>query len=260
MKELHHHYGSQVRLIQSVALGYWLSQLGHPQTRMTDLADLIRRLYSSLLLLAMEREFPTEIATLDTRMTAAHPEQKVTLPIFSRSQKAVTVNLARAGTLPSQVCYESLGQLLSPEQVRQDHILAARITEAAQDKTQGTALSGAKIGGSVKDSIVVLPDPMGATGNTLCEAVSYYKEQVDGGVAKFVALHLIVTPEYLKKVTTTHPDVVIYGLRLDRGLSPAHVLADTPGKHWELERGLNNRDYILPGAGGLGEVLNNSWV
>ena len=31
------------------------------------------------------------------------------------------------------------------------------------------------------------------------------------------------------------------------------------GTHWERERGLNEQGYIVPGAGGMGEVLNNSW-
>ena len=164
MKELPHHYGPQVHLVESVALGYWLAQLGHPDTRSTDLPYLIRQLYSGLLLHALDREFPTQLDTVDTRMTAAHPEQKLSLPIFSRDLKAVTVNLARAGTMPSQICYETLGHLLDPDQVRQDHILAARIKELEADKIQGAELSAAKIGGSAKNAIVVLPDPMGGHG------------------------------------------------------------------------------------------------
>ena len=46
----------------------------------------------------------------------------------------------------------------------------------------------------------------------------------------------------------------------DRGLSPEDVLATTPGECWGDERGLNERQYIVPGAGGLGEVINNSFV
>jgi uracil phosphoribosyltransferase len=32
-----------------------------------------------------------------------------------------------------------------------------------------------------------------------------------------------------------------------------------PGVEWERERGLNEQSYIVPGAGGMGEVLNNAW-
>ena len=54
-------------------------------------------------------------------------------------------------------------------------------------------------------------------------------------------------------------DLVVYTLRLDRGLSAQDVLDEHPGVRWEDERGLNDLSYIVPGAGGLGEVLNNSW-
>ena len=52
----------------------------------------------------------------------------------------------------------------------------------------------------------------------------------------------------------------IFAVRLDRGLSAPDVLATTPGTRWDEERGLNDIQYIVPGAGGVGEVLNNAWV
>jgi hypothetical protein len=52
----------------------------------------------------------------------------------------------------------------------------------------------------------------------------------------------------------------VYALRLDRGLSPPAVLRTEPGTHWAEERGLNDIHYIVPGAGGVGEILNNAWI
>jgi hypothetical protein len=49
-------------------------------------------------------------------------------------------------------------------------------------------------------------------------------------------------------------------VRLDRGLSPADVLKTPLGTHWDRERGLNQKDYIVPGGGGFGEVMNNAYV
>jgi len=49
-------------------------------------------------------------------------------------------------------------------------------------------------------------------------------------------------------------------MRLDRGLSPPDVLAAVPGERWDDERGLNEHQYIVPGGGGLGEVMNNAFV
>src|SRR5690606_27828887 len=100
-----------------------------------------------------------------------------------------------------------------------DHIFAARMTDAKAQVT-GAEFGGLKIGGDVKGAHVIFPDPMGATGNTIVSAIDYYKKSIEGPAKKFIALHLIVTPEYLKKVLSAHPEVVIYALRLDRGLSP----------------------------------------
>ena len=71
---------------------------------------------------------------------------------------------------------------------------------------------------------------------------------------------MIVTPEYLKRVLGEFPDARIYAVRLDRGLSSPQALAAAPGKHWDEEKGLDDHDYIVPGAGGLGELMNNAWV
>jgi uracil phosphoribosyltransferase len=71
---------------------------------------------------------------------------------------------------------------------------------------------------------------------------------------------MIATPEYLRAVLAATPDLVVYTARVDRGLSPPDVLATVPGTHWDRERGLNAHGYIVPGAGGMGEVLNNAWV
>jgi uracil phosphoribosyltransferase len=146
---------------------------------------------------------------------------------------------------------------MNPKKVRQDHISIARSTNDAQAVT-GSVVSGHKIGGTVDNSIVLFPDPMGATGGTLVEAVELFKK--NGKARKYIALHCIVTPEYLKKIQSKSPDLIVYAIRLDRGLSPADVLAKTPGSDWDRERGLNDHQYIVPGGGGFGEILNNAYV
>jgi uracil phosphoribosyltransferase len=147
---------------------------------------------------------------------------------------------------------------MNPELVRQDHFYVARKTN---DKNEviGVDVSGSKIGGGVDKAIVLFPDPMGATGGTIVEAYEHYKESVGGKPSLMIAMHLIITPEYLKKVTALCPDLHIFALRLDRGLSNADILTTEPGTKWNEEKGLNNLSYIVPGAGGLGEILNNSY-
>jgi uracil phosphoribosyltransferase len=101
---------------------------------------------------------------------------------------------------------------------------------------------------------------MGATGTSLATAIETYKRQVPGTPRRIVNVHLIVTPEYLRTMARTHPDVAVYAIRLDRGLSPPEVLDTVPGTRWEEERGLDDHQYIVPGGGGFGEIMNNAFV
>lgn len=255
---LEHRYGPQVHLLDSPSLHGLLAKLCSPSTFQPEVNRLVATLYRHLLLAAVDGEFESEAFREPTRMTELHPDALLADTRVSANQRAVFVNLARAGTWPSHLCYEEMHSILSPMNLRQDHIMAARMTDDRAHVT-GTAFAGMKIGGDVKGAHVFFPDPMGATGNTLVGTVEHYKRKVEGPARKYIALHLIVTPEYLKRVLTAHPDVAIYALRLDRGLSSQAVLDTVPGTHWDLEKGLNEKDYIVPGGGGIGEIMNNSF-
>ena len=101
---------------------------------------------------------------------------------------------------------------------------------------------------------------MGGHGTSLGGVIRHYQDADEGAPRKVVAVHLIVTPEYLARMARDFPSVEIYAIRLDRGLSCPEVLQTRPGERWSEESGLNERQYIVPGAGGVGEVLNNAWV
>jgi len=129
-----------------------------------------------------------------------------------------------------------------------------------REEVVGAGIGGMKIGGDVDGAFLLFPDPMGATGGSLALAIDTYKRKVPGRPRKILCLHLIVTPEYLRRMTREHPDAVVYAIRLDRGLSPPEVMGTVPGTHWEKERGLDDHQYIVPGGGGFGELLNNANV
>ena len=133
----------------------------------------------------------------------------------------------------------------------------SRQTNAAGEVI-GAMWHDAKIGRDIGGRFVLFPDPMGATGGTVVETVNLYRQY--GTAKKCIAIHCIVTPEYLKRVTQAQPDLIIYAIRLDRGLSSEKVLNSIPGTYWDEERGLNNQDYIVPGGGGFGEIMNNAFV
>ncbi len=258
-QELVHHYGPQVHIIDSPFLNGLLAKACHPDCVQPEINRIVEVLYTHLISLTMNNEFDQEQFSQITRMTEFHPEQLLKGQRLSSQQKAVSVNLARAGTYPSHICYNFLHFALPPQNIRQDHIFAARMTDS-KDHVTGANLGGMKIGGDVKGAHVIFPDPMGATGNTMVTAIEHYKQHIEGPAKKFICLNLIVTPEYLKNVLRAHPEVVIYALRLDRGLSPQAVLDATPGQYWDQEHGLNDKQYIVPGGGGFGEIMNNSFV
>lgn len=257
LSELEHGYGSNIHILSDPFLLSHLARLCSEETTQPVINELITTIYSSLLKTVVNREFPTHNAAIRTRMAASHPEGVFQGPVINSEVPTVCVNLARAGTLPSHICYTALNYFMNPKQVRQDHISIGRTTDE-QEKVTGSKVSGHKIGGPSDQAIVLFPDPMGATGATLVEAIDLYKKL--GKAFKYIALHCIVTPEYLRKIQSTHPDLNVYAVRLDRGLSPKDVLDSRPGTHWDRERGLNDKHYIVPGGGGFGEILNNAYV
>src|SRR5688572_22434564 len=106
--------------------------------------------------------------------------------ILDPDVKTVVVDIARAGIMPSQVFYDVLNSALTPRHVRQDHIFMNRKVDK-DNKVVGIDISGSKIGGDVEDSIVVIPDPMGATAGSMVGTVEIYKNQVKGKASKFIA-------------------------------------------------------------------------
>ncbi|MBO7317814.1 MAG: uracil phosphoribosyltransferase [Bacteroidales bacterium] len=83
-----------------------------------------------------------------------------------------------------------------------------------------------------KDRLVIVTDPMLATGGSACDAIARLKED---GYKNIRLMCLVAAPEGVKAVSEQHPDVDIYIAALD-------------------ER-LNERNYILPGLGDAGDRI-----
>ena len=81
-------------------------------------------------------------------------------------------------------------------------------------------------------ALVLLLDPMLATGGSAAAAISYLKNR---GARTIRLVNLVSAPEGVRKVRKAHPDVIIYTCALDREL--------------------NNRGYILPGLGDAGDRM-----
>jgi len=256
---LDHAYGDNVHIIADAWSLSLLARLGSPECKPPIVHDLVASAYARLLH-AMVALLPRRTVSAATRMTAIEPRAHYDGVIVDPTHPVVVVDLARAGILPALVCQRALLEILDADAVRVDHIYVQRVADPRSGAVMGVDLSGSKIGGGVDGATIVIPDPMGATGSSIDRVIAHYRDQVPGKQARIVTCHLMVTPEYLRKITNEHPDVHVFALRLDRGLSPDDVLATRPGERWSEERGLTEKSYIVPGAGGMGEVINNAWV
>ena len=257
--EVSHLYGPRVHLLESPYLSGLLARLCAPETVQPSINHLVQILYQQLLINVLNREFYVKEIQTPTRMTPAHPDVLLKACQLDPTQRAIVVNLARAGTFPSHVCFEHLHYAIEAKNLRQDHIFASRHVQT-DGRVKETDLGSSKIGGDKNSAILLIPDPMGATGHTIVTALRHYHNFVPGQARKVIALHLIITPEYLKNVLAADPQILVYAIRLDRGLSAQAILGTPPGTHWDQERGLNDHDYIVPGGGGFGEIMNNSFV
>ncbi len=84
----------------------------------------------------------------------------------------------------------------------------------------------------IDEKVVMVVDPMLATGGSACDAITMLKKR---GCKKIKLMSIIGAPEGVSKVAETHPDVEVYVSTLDRCL--------------------NERCYILPGLGDAGDRI-----
>ena len=89
-----------------------------------------------------------------------------------------------------------------------------------------------KLPKGIENKLVLVIDPMLATGGSACDAITKLKEY---GCKHIKFMGIIAAPEGLSRVAEAHPDVKIYVSTLDRCL--------------------NENGYILPGLGDAGDRL-----
>ena len=104
------------------------------------------------------------------------------------------------------------------------------------------AVAASKIGGRLDDALLFVPDPMGATGGSLKEAMAHYAHVGVGAPRRVVCVHLIVTPEYVRAVHAADPSIRIHAIRLDRGFSSPEALARLAG-HFDVEPNVDDTEW-----------------
>lgn len=84
----------------------------------------------------------------------------------------------------------------------------------------------------IREGICIVIDPMLATGGSTVAAIDLLKSQ---GASNIVVVCIVTCPEGIERVEKAHPDVRIYAASIDRGL--------------------NEKKYIVPGLGDAGDRL-----
>lgn len=159
------------------------------------------------------RDFPLTYEEIET------PLQKMNAPKIA-GKKVVIVPILRAGL----GMVEGLTELIP----------SARIGHIGMYRDEETCLpvfyyykmpSG-------KDRMVIVTDPMLATGGSACDAITRLKND---GYTNIRLMCLVASPQGVKAVQDMHPDVDIFLAALDEGL--------------------NDKNYILPGLGDAGDRI-----
>ncbi len=103
------------------------------------------------------------------------------------------------------------------------------------EKTLKAEFYYAKLPKDHAERIAIVIDPMFATGGTAIDAVRFLKEK---GVKKIKFISILAAPEGLNRFSEVYPDVEVYTAAIDRGL--------------------NEKGYIIPGLGDAGDRVFNT--
>ena len=177
------------------------------------------------------RELVEEITTLMTyeclKEDVPTTEVQVTTPLETCTQKVVCDNaIAIVPILRAGLGMVNGIHVLFPS-ARVGHIGMYRDEETLQPQSYYC-----KLPDGIEDKLVLVVDPMLATGGSACDALQLLKER---GCKNLKFMAIIGAPEGISRVAEAHPDVKIYVATQDRCL--------------------NENGYILPGLGDAGDRL-----
>ena len=204
---------SQVHLIDHPMVQHKLTIMRDKSTPSNIFRQL---LYEISLLMGYEitRDFPMEDVEVET------PLERATLKKIA-GKKVAIVPILRAGL----GMVDGLRDLIPVARV--GFIVLYRDVE-----THKPVPYYCKLPKGVDKRLVILTDPMLATGGSACDAIDLVKQK---GCQDIRLMCLVAAPEGIKLVQEKHPDVDIYVAAIDRQL--------------------NDNCYILPGLGDAGDRI-----
>ena len=204
---------SQVHIIDHPMIQHKLTIMRDKETGSKDFRELLDEI-SLLMGYEITRDLPLEDKEIET------PICKMTAKRVSGRKMAI-VPILRAG----MGMVEGLHTLVPVAKV--GHIGLYR-----NEKTHEPVVYYCKLPEDIQDRLVIVTDPMLATGGSACDALKMLKER---GCANIRLMCLVAAPEGLARVQKDHPDVDIYVAAVD-------------------ER-LNDDAYIVPGLGDAGDRI-----
>ncbi|MCH8037374.1 MAG: uracil phosphoribosyltransferase [Proteobacteria bacterium] len=202
-----------VTLVDHPLVQHKLALMRRKETRTAEFRQLLREI-ALLLGYEVTRDLPLTSEAIETPMT------EMTAPRLE-GKKMVLVSILRAGNGLLE------GMLELVPSARVGHIGLYRDPE-----TLVAVEYYFKVPRDLSDRLVIVVDPMLATGNSAVAAVGRLKEEGANDI-KFVCL--LAAPEGIQAFSEAHPDV--------------HIITAAIDDH------LNDHGYIVPGLGDAGDRL-----
>ena len=202
-----------VTLVDHPLVQHKLALMRRKETRTAEFRQLLREI-ALLLGYEVTRDLPLTSEDIETPLT------KMTAPRLE-GKKMVLVSILRAGN----GLLEGMLELIPSARV--GHIGLYRDPE-----TLVAVEYYFKVPRDLSDRLVIVVDPMLATGNSAVAAVSRLKEEGANNI-KFVCL--LAAPEGIQAFSEAHPDV--------------HIITAAIDDH------LNDHGYIVPGLGDAGDRI-----
>lgn len=204
---------SQVHVIDHPMVQHKLTIMRNKETGSKDFRQLLEEI-SLLMGYEITRDIPLEDIEIET------PICKMTAKKVS-GRKLAIVPILRAG----MGMVEGLHTLVPVAKV--GHIGLYR-----NETTHKPVVYYCKLPEDIQDRLVIVTDPMLATGGSSCDALAMLKER---GCSNIRLMCLVGAPEGIERVRMAHPDVDIYLAAVDDHL--------------------NENAYIVPGLGDAGDRI-----
>ena len=201
-----------LHLLKHPLLTHKLSILRRKETPAKEFRETLEEI-SALMAFEITRDLPVKDVTIETPMGICHTQELemgvILIPILR-------AGLGMVGGISNLIPSASVG-----------HIGMYRDHDTLEPKTYYS-----KFPNNMEDAVVMVLDPMLATGGSSSAAIQFVKDQ---GAKSIKLVCIIGAPEGVSRIMKDHPDIQIYLAGMDEKL--------------------NDIGYIMPGLGDAGDRL-----